>query len=158
VSSLSLWEKMDDKTLEMVKAQKDFEDETVKKLTPLYNSLKNPLVKLFIHRIILDTMEHSDLYQTLIDLNERALVGDADRKIMKETLTTHIKEENKMLNKAIELSMSIKDRNIWKIIERIVEDERRHHQILQELFTIIDQEGKDWNVYLYDMFTDSGIP
>jgi len=107
VESLGLWEKMDDETLGLLKEQKDFEDETVTKLTPLYDSLKNPLVKLFIHRIILDTMEHSDLYQTLIDLNERALVGDVDRNLMNEALTTHIKEENKMLNKAIEISMSI---------------------------------------------------
>jgi len=155
---LGLWEKVDDETLGLLKEQKDFEDKTVKKLTPLYDSLKNPLVKLFIHRIILDTMEHSDLYQTLIDLNKRALVGDIDRKIMNETLTTHIKEENKMLNKAIEISMSMKDRNFRKILERIVEDERRHHQILQELFKIIEQEGKEWNVYLYDMFTGAGIP
>ena len=155
---MSLWEKMDDETLEMLKEQKDFEDETVKKLTPLYNSLKNPLVKLLIHRIILDTMEHSDLYQTLIYLNKLALIGDIDRDIMNEKLTAHIKEENRMLNKAIEISMSIRDRNFRKILERIVEDERRHHQILQELFKIIEQEGKDWNIYLYNMFTDAGIP
>lgn len=74
------WDKVDEKTLEMLKEQKAFEDETVKRLTPLQKSLKNPLVRLFIHRIVLDTMRHSDTYQTLIDLNRRAVVGEIDRK------------------------------------------------------------------------------
>lgn len=61
----------------MLKEQKAFEDETVKRLTPMYNSAENPLVRLFIHRIILDTMKHSDTYQTLIDLNTRACAREA---------------------------------------------------------------------------------
>jgi bacterioferritin (cytochrome b1) len=142
----------------MLKKQKAFEDETVKRLTPLYNAVKNPLVRLFIHKIILDTMEHSDLYKTLIELNKHAVVGDIDRKIMTEELTNHVKEENKMLNEAIEISMSIQDENTKKILESIVEDERRHHQILQELLKIIEKEGEDWNRYLYEMFTGAGIP
>ena len=95
------WKKVDEETLEILKRQKAFEDETVKRLTPLYKSLENPLTKLFINRIMLDTMEHSDLYETLIDLNTRAVVGDIDRKIMTEELTTHLKEENEMMSKAI---------------------------------------------------------
>lgn len=152
------WRKVDDKVLGMLKAQKAFEDVTVKKLTPLYNSVENPLAKLFIHRIILDTMEHSDMYKTLIALNRRALVGGIDRKMMTEELTIHVKEENKMLTKAIEISKSVKDENFKKILDRIIEDERHHHQILQELLRIIEKEGEDWNRYLYDMFTGAGIP
>ena len=101
------WQKVDDEHLEMLKKQKAFEDETVRKLTPLYNSLKSPLTRLFIHRIILYTMEHSDLYETLSALNTRAVVGDIDRKIMTEELTNHVKEENKMLNKAIEINKAV---------------------------------------------------
>lgn len=152
------WQKVDDEQLEMLKALKAFEDETVKRLTPLYNSLKTPLTRLFIHRIILDTMKHSDLYETLIDLNKRALVGNIDRQIMTEKLTTHIKEESKMLNKAIEISKAVKDPNFRKVLEGIVEDERRHHRILQELYKIIEKEEKDWNRYMYDMFTGAGVP
>ena len=152
------WQKVDDEQLEMLKKQKAFEDETVKRLTPLYNSLKNPLTKLFIHRIILDTMKHSDLYGALIYLNTRALGGDIDRKIMTQELTTHVKEENKMLNQAIEISKTVKDENFRKVLEGIVEDEKRHHRILRELLKIIEIEEKDWNRWMLDMFTGGGIP
>ena len=152
------WQKVDDDQLEMLKKQKAFEDETVKRLTPLYNSLKTPLTKWFIHRIILDTMEHSDLYEALIYLNTRALGGDADRKIMTQELTTHVKEENKMLNQAIEISKTVKDENFRKVLEGVVEDEKRHHRILRELLKIIEIEEKDWNRWMLDMFTGGGIP
>jgi len=152
------WKKVNDKTLDMLKGQKAFEDETAKRLTPMYNSTKNPLVRFLIHRIILDTMKHSDTYQTLIDLNTRALVGETERKTIAEELTTHIKEENKMLKQAEKISESIEDKNFKQIMEQIVEDERQHHKILQKLFEILKKEAEDWNRYLYDMFTGAGIP
>lgn len=152
------WEKLDDKTIDMIKEQKAFEDETVKRLTPMYNSSKNPLVKFLVHRIILDTMRHSDTYQTLIDLNTRALIGEIEMKAMTEELTTHINEENKMLKQATKIRGSIEDKNFKQILEQIVEDERQHHGILRKLFEMLETEAEDWNRYLYDMFTGAGIP
>ena len=152
------WEKVDDKTLDMLKRQKAFEDETVKRLTPMYNSTKNPLVRFLVHRIILDTIKHSDTYQTLIDLNTRALVGEIERKTMTQELATHIKEENRMLKQTEKISGSIGDKNFKQILEQIVEDERRHHRILQELLETLEKEAEEWNRYLYDMFTGAGIP
>ncbi len=153
-----MWEKVDDETLEALKQQKAFEDETAKKLSPLYNSATNPFVRIFIHRIILDTMKHSDIYQTLIELNRRVVLGEIDRKKMTEELTTHIKNESKMLDRAKEISRTLKDENFKKILEHIIEDEMQHHRILQDIFEIIKKEGEDWNRYLYDMFTGAGIP
>lgn len=152
------WMKVDDKTLEKLKAQKTFEDETVLNLSPLYDSAKNPFVRMFIHRIILDTTKHSDIYQTLIELNRRVVIGEIDREKMTEELTAHIRNENKMLDQSKQISKSVKDENYREILERIVEDEKRHHQILQELLGIIKKEGEDWNRYMYDMFTGAGIP
>jgi len=152
------WEKVDDTTLELLKEQKAFEDETVRRLTPLHDSLVSPLVRLFVHRIILDTMQHSDAYQTIIDLNTRVVIGDVDRKTMTEKLATHIKEEEKMLKQAEKISKSIEDRNVQQIMEQIIKDERQHHKTLQRLFEILREEGKNWNSYLYDMFTGAGIP
>jgi len=149
---------VDDKILEILKQQKAFEDETAKNLSSLYDSATNPFVRLFIHRIILDTIKHSDIYQTLIELNQRVVLGESDRKEMTEKLTTHIKNESKMLDKAKQIGKIVKDENFRRILEHIIEDETQHHRILQELFEIIKKEGVDWNRYLYDMFTGAGIP
>ncbi len=151
------WEKVDAQTLKMLKEQKAFEDETAKRLTPFYNSTKSPLLKLFIHRIILDTMKHSDTYQTLIAINERALVGEDSREKMGAELTTHIKEESKMLDQAKAISKSIRDEKFKLILERIVDDERTHHKLLTELSEIINKEAREWDRYLYEL-TSTGFP
>lgn len=152
------WEKFGEETLKKLEKQKAFEDATVEKLNPLYKSITNPIIKLFIHRIILDTMKHSDTYQTLINMHRRVVVGETDRNKMTQELTYHTQNESAMLDQAVEISKSVKDESSRKVLERIVEDEKRHHKILQELFEIISKEGEEWNKYLYDMFTGAGIP
>ncbi|MEE8632705.1 MAG: ferritin-like domain-containing protein [Candidatus Bathyarchaeia archaeon] len=155
---MGVWQKVDDETLEMLKEQKTFEDETAEKLSPLYKSAQNPLVKLFIHRIILDTKKHSDTYQLLIDLNRRSVVGEVDRKKMSGELSGHIGIESKMMEKAVKIAEKIEDENTRRILEEIVDDEKQHHQVLKDLFEMLKKEGEDWNRYLYDMFVGGGIP
>jgi len=153
VRALSV-EKMDEATIEKLKAQKAFEDETAARLTPLYNSTKNTIIRLFVHRIILDTMKHSDLYQALIDLNDGVLVADVDKRRMSSELETHIREEAVMLKRAVEIGELIKDEKSRAMIEHIVDDEKRHHRILAELLEIIKiVEGmrkEDWLEFYYD--------
>ena len=91
------WEIFDEDTLSKIKKQKEFEDLTAKKLTPLYESAQNPVIKLFIHSIILDTMRHSDTYQMLIDLNLSAVMGKESKDIGEKEIKSHIAEEAIML-------------------------------------------------------------
>ena len=155
---MGIWKKLDDETLNMMKEQKAFEDETVEKLTPFYKSVQNPLVKHFLHRIILDTEKHSDTYQLLIDLNRRAVVGEVDRKEMSGELTHHIGNESRMMDNAAKIVYRIQDKSSKKILEEILNDERQHHKILQDLYEILEKEGEEWNRYLYGMFVGGGIP
>jgi len=148
------WEKVDDKTLSRLKEQKAFEDKVAKGLTFWHESFKNPFVRLFIHRIILDTMRHSDTYQMLIDLNERAFISEASRETMTAELAAHIKEESRMLEQAKKIGQSIKDKRFKQVLKHIIEDERKHHKILQELSEILKKEAAEWNRYLYKMSTD----
>ena len=59
------WEILDEDALTKIKKQKDFEDQTAKKLTPLYESAQNPIIKLFIRSIILDTSARFDMLRFL---------------------------------------------------------------------------------------------
>lgn len=99
-------------------------------------------------------MRQSDIYQTLIDLNEDVVLGDIDRKIMAEELANHFKEEKKMLNKAKEIAKNVKDEYFKKLIERVVEDENRHHRLLQELLETIEKESTEWTYYFYGLMVD----
>jgi hypothetical protein len=150
------WEKVDDKTLVKLKEQKAFEDRVAKGLTSWQDSIKNPFVRLFIHRIILDTMRHSDTYQLLIELNERVLIGEPSREAMTTEISAHIKQEGKMLEQAKKISQTIEDAKFKQILQQIIEDEKKHHKILRELADILKREAAEWNRYLYEMST--GFP
>jgi len=150
------WEVLDESTLSKIKEQKFFEDETSKKLMPLYESAKNPIIKLYIHSIILDTMRHSDTYQMLMDLNERAQVGEESAKLGEQELKSHIVEEAKMLAQTEQISKAVKDKRIKQILLSILEDEQKHHRVLNELMKILKKESKEWDAYLYDLMT--GFP
>ena len=150
------WEILDDKTLSKIKKQKAFEDETAKKLAPLSEAAENPIMKLYLHSIILDTMRHSDTYQMLIDLNERAQIGDESKKLGEDELKSHITEEAKMLKQTEEISKSVKDAKIKQIVQGILEDEKKHHRVLSELMKILKMESKEWDAYLYDLI--EGFP
>ena len=150
------WKILDEDALSKIKKQKEFEDQTAKKLTPMYESAKNPVIKLFIHSIILDTMRHLDTYQMLIDLNSNALIGDESKAIGQKELTSHIEEEAQMLKQAKDISEIVADKKIKQLILNILEDEKKHHRILKEVIEILDKESKEWDNYLYDLI--SGFP
>ena len=150
------WEILDEKALSKIKQQKDFEDQTAKKLTPLFESAQNPVIKLFLHSIILDTMRHSDTYQMLIDLNSSALMGKESEDIGQNELTNHIKEEARMLKQTKDISEVVKDKKIKQLIVNILEDEKKHHRVLSDLLEILKKESAEWDAYLYDLMT--GFP
>ena len=90
----------------------------------MYESAKNPVIKLFIHSLILDTMRHSDTYQMLLDLNSSAQMGDESKDIGQKELTMHIKEEAQMLKQTKEISEVVKDKKIKQIILNILNNKR----------------------------------
>ena len=150
------WEILNEDAFNKIKKQKDFEDQTVKKLTPIYESVQNPVIKLFIHNIILDTMRHSDTYQMLIDLNSTAVMGRESQEIGEKELAGHIKEEAKMLKQAKDISDVVKDKKIKQLILNILEDEKKHHRVLTDLLGILKKEAVEWDAYLYDLI--EGFP
>ena|GEM_PF-1455911 len=150
------WKILEEDALNKIKEQKEFEDQTAKKLTPLYESAVNPIIKLFIHSLILDTMRHSDTYQMLLDLNSSAQMGDESKDIGQKELTIHIKEEAQMLKQTKEISEVVKDKKIKQLILNILEDEQKHHRVLKEVLEILNKESKEWDAYLYDLIT--GLP
>lgn len=150
------WEILDEDALGKIKKQKEFEDQTVKKLTPLYESAQNPVIKLFLHSIILDTMRHSDTYQVLIDLNSTAVMGKESWEMGEKELASHINEEAKMLKQAKDISEVVKDPKIRQLVLNILEDEAKHHRLLTDLLGILKKEADEWDAYLYDLIT--GFP
>jgi rubrerythrin len=150
------WEKFDETTLNKIKQQKEFEEQTAKKLTALSESAQNPLIKALLHSIVLDTTKHAETYQMLLDLNSNALMGNESAGLGKEEIAIHLREEARMLELAEEISEDVKDKNLKQVVLNIVEDEKKHHRVLQQLISMLESESKEWDAYLYDII--EGFP
>jgi rubrerythrin len=150
------WRKIDENTLNKIEKQKQFEEQTAKKLTDLYESARNPLIKTLIHSIVLDTTKHAETYQMLIDLNSSALIGKESENLGKKAIANHLKEEAFMLKQTKEIRNAVKDKSIKQVILNILEDEKKHHRVLTEILNMLEKESKEWDTYLYNLMT--GFP
>jgi rubrerythrin len=150
------WEKFDEDTLNKIKKQQEFEEKTAKKLTALSEATQNQLIKALLHSIVLDTTKHAETYRMLLNLNERAVMGKESEGLGKVEIATHLKEEALMLKQAKEISKAVKDQNIKQVVKNILEDEKKHHRVLQQLLGMFEKESKEWDAYLYDLIT--GFP
>ena len=151
--------------IEQFREQKTREDEMANRLKTIYNSTMNPLVKLFVHWIILDTMKHSEIYQTLITLDSGsgAIVGDVEKDRMAKELTAHVSQEAEMLKRSEEIGDQIEDGRTKELFGIIIDDERRHHQLLVDLLWLIekmDEMSRDeWHKQLNRMMkSEKRIP
>ena len=133
------WEILDENTLNKIKKQKDFEDQTAKSLKPLYESAKNPLIKTMIHSLILDTTKHSETYQMLIDLNSTAVIGKESKDLGKTEIARHLKEEAFMLKQTEEMSKVVKNERVKQVLLNILDDERKHHRVLTQLIEMLQK-------------------
>lgn len=111
----------------------------VKRLSAFYNSTTNPLVKMLVHWILLDTMKHSEAYQALITLESGITVGSVEKDKMTKELTLHIDEEADMLKKSERMVEQIEDKNVKELLKTIIDDENRHHRILVDLLWIVER-------------------
>lgn len=146
--------KMDEELIRMLKEQQAFEQNTADSLTASVNRTKNSIVRLFLNRLVLDSLKHADLLQALIDLNTGAIVADIDKYRMKKELNKHILNEKKMLSRAQMIVGRVDDERTRGLLWQIIADEQRHHKILDELLRIIETieniRDEDWWELYYD--------
>ncbi|MEM2922779.1 MAG: hypothetical protein QXF26_10755 [Candidatus Bathyarchaeia archaeon] len=145
---------MDEELMGMLKEQQALEQNTADSLTASVNRTKNSIVRLFLNRLVLDSLKHADLLQALIDLNTEAIVSDIDKYRMKKELGSHVLNEKEMLNRAQTIVGKVEDKKMKGLLRQIVEDEQRHHKILNELLRIIEtienMSNQDWLELYYD--------
>ena len=145
---------MDEELIGMLKEQQTFEQNTADSLTASVNRTKNSIVRLFLNRLVLDSLKHADLLQALIDLNTGAIVADIDKYRMKKELTKHVLNEKEMLSRAQKIVGKVENERTRGLLSQIVEDEQRHHKILNELLRIIETieniSNEDWWELYYD--------
>jgi len=145
---------MDEELIGMLKEQQAFEQNTAESLTASVNRTKNSIVRLFLNRLVLDSLKHADIIQALIDLNTGAVVSDIDKYRMKKELSKHVLNEREMLSRVQAIIGKVEDERTKGLLRQIIEDEQKHHKILNELLRIIETieniSDQDWWELYYD--------
>ena len=130
------------------------EQKTVESLSPMVSETRNSVVKLFLHRLVLDSVKHADIMQALIDLNTGAVVSNIDKHRMKRELKKHVENEEVMLNRVQNIIGKVEDERTRFLLQHIADDERRHHKILDQLLEMIEEieniRDEDWWDLYYD--------
>ncbi|MFQ5711773.1 MAG: hypothetical protein ACE5GD_08350 [Candidatus Geothermarchaeales archaeon] len=145
---------MSDKLIGMLREQTRLEQEIARALSPLADTTKNSVFKMFLRRLALDSMRHSDMLQAVIDLHTGAVVSDIDKKTMAKELDGHIRNEGEMLNRIQIIMSEVEDEKTRSLLKDMILEEKRHHQILNGLLKIIERvesiSDEDWWDIVYD--------
>jgi len=125
----------------LLRDQMALEKKTAEVLRSTAQKAKNSVVKLFIDRLVLDSLKHADMLQALIDLNAGTLVTVVDKEDMKTSLEKHVEQEKEMLDRLEKILERVEDPKAKSLLKQIAEDERRHHSILDEVTRIVSWRG-----------------
>jgi rubrerythrin len=125
----------------LLREQMDLEKKTAEILSVTVQKAKNSVVKLFLDRLVLDSLKHADMLRALIDLNSGTLVNMVDKEEMKESLEKHVLLEKDMLRRLENIMEKVEDPKAKSLLRQIAEDEKRHHRILDEVTKIVGWRG-----------------
>ena len=125
-----------EKTDELEKLLKEWikiEEDVIGKLSEKEKLSKNVVANLLLHELIIDSMSHINMLQTIIEV----IHGKVDSKetigVSLEEIRNHINMEEKALEFANEALEKIDNKVVKLLLQHIADDEKRHHQILEEL-------------------------
>jgi hypothetical protein len=73
----------------LLRDQMVLEEKTAEVLGATVQKTKNSVVRLFLNRLVLDSLKHADMLQALIDLRSGTIVTMVDKEEMKDSLEKH---------------------------------------------------------------------
>lgn len=138
---------MDAKLMEMISVLLPFERKSAESLKSTIDETENSVVKMFLSRMMWDSLKHAAMLQTIIDLNSGEVIWDIDKQLMIKALNYHIETEEKMLKGIRDVLEILEDKKTEPVLREILADEKRHHQILTRLKDIvesIDVSKENW--------------
>ena len=127
--------------LEMVAHAIKIEDKAVKLYKKTAETVENAAIKLIIDELGMDSAKHAKMYRTI----ERVLKEQpysfkdfheekwTDTLVAKRDLSQHIEVEKNMIEILEEAIPTIEQKTVKAIFEHILEDEKRHHNVLMQV-------------------------
>jgi len=139
-----------DELVNFIKEQIKIERDIVNSLNKGVADIGNPAVKGALKGISLDSVKHEQMYDSAVRLLTgvpRALTQkNLDKQI--ELVEKHIRMEADLIKRISDVTPNVKDEKVKLLLNAILADEKRHHELLKEVLEILVRgetiTEKDW--------------
>ncbi len=149
--------------VEFFKEQIKLEHHIVESITDSLKNVKNPIVKQVLRAIAFDSQKHAGIYNAAISITAvtPALTDKEYREIEKVT-EKHIVDEEKAISSLDKIMPKIKDKKVKFLLESIVADEKKHHELLNKVMDLVVKKEaiteEDWWEILWKNVPFHGAP
>lgn len=150
--------------VEFIKTQIIIENEIVDSLNNALVEIKNPPVKGVLKGISLDSVKHAEMYAAAAELLSgvsQALTQEHLDK-QKALVEKHIQMEAELIKKISKVLPTIEDEKVKLLLEAILADEKRHHELLKMVLEILVRgetiTEEDWWDLLWKNVPFHGAP
>jgi rubrerythrin len=157
-------EKSDENLLDFLANQITVEKEIVASLQKPLSKMKNLAVKGVLKGVSLDSIKHAELYSAAITLLTSASTALTQEHLdeQKALVEKHIDIESKLISKLETMIPTITDSKVTFLLNAILSDERRHHEMLKLVLEIIVHgetiTEEDWWKLLWENVPFHGAP
>ncbi len=140
-----------------------FEEEIVQAVNKSTDALQNLLLKELLRGVAYDSMKHALIFRAIIGLLEFSpAISDEDNTVLNRDIKVHIENETKAIKIYEEMLGKIDNEKIKFMLETIIADEHRHHELLKTISKfIIEKETiqeDEWFDYIYKYSLAHGAP
>ena len=128
-----------DRLLKFLEEQIKVENEIVDSLNKGLVEVENPAVKGTLKGISLDSLKHAQMYASAINLLTKVPKALTQKQLdsQKALVEKHIRIEAVLIEKINEQLPAVKDEKVQLLLNAILEDEKRHHALLQRVLEIL---------------------
>ena len=157
-------EKPKDNLLEFLKNQIKVEKEIVASLEKPLMIMKNPAVKGVLKGVSLDSIKHAELYMSAVTLLTEASTALTQENLdeQRALVEKHIEIESQLIKILEKKIPTIENKKVVFLLEAILSDERRHHEMLKMVLEIIVHgetiTEDDWWKLLWENVPFHGAP
>jgi rubrerythrin len=128
-----------ERLLKFLEGQIKVENDIVDSLNKGLVDVENPAVKGTLKGISLDSLKHAQMYASAINLLTKAPKALTQKQLdsQKALVEKHIQIEAILIERISEQIPNIKDEKVKLLLNAILEDEKRHHALLQRVLEIL---------------------
>jgi rubrerythrin len=125
--------------VKFLKDQIKVENKIVDSLNKSLPEIGNQTVKGVLKGISLDSVKHAEMYASAVSL--LTSVGKAltqeNLDMQKDLVEKHIQIEAELIEKIGRMLPSVKDKKVRLLLNAILSDEKRHHELLKKVLEIL---------------------